>query len=75
MCNCMASINWFSATLNTSRTALQRDTEEVCSKNIKPTQIVDCYLGKFKSHQTRPCSILVKFQCAIDATTILGNKT
>ena len=69
---------------NTSRSAcLQKDTNAVAACNIwwyidviiEPTQIVDCYqLGKFKFQQTRPRPILVKLQCAIDATTILANK-
>ena len=65
---------------------LQRDTVSV-SKNfgsmnieIEPSQILDCMLqaiGKYKLLQFRPRPILVnyKLQCAIDASSILANRT
>jgi len=68
---------------NTPRSArLVRDTNEVSKifgfidVNIERSLILDCFrLGKFKSQLTRPRPILVKLQRAIDAATILANRS
>jgi len=68
---------------NTPRSAcLVRDTNEVSKIfgsidiNIERSRILDCFrLGKFKLQQTQPRPILVKLQRAIDAATILANRS
>ena len=68
---------------NTLRSArIVRDTKEVSKifgsidVHVEPNQILDCFrLGKFKSQQTRPRPILVKLHHAIDAATILANRS
>ena len=68
---------------NTLRSArIVRDTKEVSKifgsidVHVEPNQILDCFrLGKFKSQQTRPRPILVKLHRAIDAATILANRS
>jgi len=65
---------------NTVRSAhIVRDTKEVskifASINVH-IEILDCFrLGKFKSQQTRPRPILVKLHRAIDAASILANRS
>ena len=68
---------------NTMRSArIIRDTKEVSKVfnnidvHIEPSQILDCFrLGKFKPQQTRPRPILVKLNRAIDATSVLANRS
>jgi len=68
---------------NTLRSArIVRDTKEVSKifgnldVHIEPSQILDCFrLGKFKPQQSRPRPILVKLLRAIDAATILANRS
>jgi len=68
---------------NTPRSArLVRDTNEVSKVfssievNIEGSLILDCFrLGKFKPQQSRPRPILVKLHRAIDAATILANRS
>ena len=68
---------------NTPRSAcFVRDTNEVSKifgsidVNIERSLILDCFRsGKFKRQLTRPRPILVKLQRAIDAATILANRS
>ena len=43
--------------------------------NFHKHAVKDCFrLGKFKETANRPCSLLVKFHCLLDALSILSNK-